>query len=157
MEKAHKLAELIPGKYYLVAHVKAFNGDEFAVFPNKHEDKEFSPVGTHYHFDMRFERKKPLDTTQIILDEAVIGESYLRKRKFIGRMPGSIIPEVNKKAASGKSSSAVKYLAWREKMKGKKCPGGKCPHRGQQMIKKNGKWLCPMHHLEGDIKKNVII
>ena len=49
------------------------------------------------------------------------------------------------------------YWTWYKSMIGKSCKGRRCPHFGTMMHERDGKLICPLHNLEGDIETELII
>ncbi len=54
-------------------------------------------------------------------------------------------------------NSIAGYWKWYEQYIGKSCKGRRCPHMGTVMIECDGKLVCPLHKLMGDVKTEKII
>jgi len=167
MEYAHKVSKLVIGKNYLVAHAILKMGYfketiiSIPINPLKHNDNQFSDVGSHYHIDGRFPVRvankhdfnvDKFGRTNIIITS---DSEYCRyeikdiryyKRKCIRLTTGLKPPD-----------TADKYNDWYKSMIGKSCAGKRCPHYGATMIEVNGKLFCPLHNLHGNIKTMKIV
>lgn len=165
---AHEQSVLIVGKYYSVAHAVLLTKDGkkhyVPINPFKHKDPQFGADFYHYHIDGRFgmtrwalnwfnvidgktnmavsEDEKSFNVTARYKIENIV---YRTKRCL--RTTTGVKPPVY----------ATSYFKWYNTMVGKKCTGRKCPHFGTVMVEDNGKLVCPMHGLRGDMEKEIII
>lgn len=168
MQKIENVDALQVGKYYLVpvAILKYPNGviDEVPIINILHKDKQFGKVGSepHYHIDGRF-RIKGYGNYNLINGHTnvVIGPSHsiynsyilqrveVKKKKCIRILTGLQI--------ANRVTPPKTWAKWSDTMVGKSCKGKKCPHFGAKMIETDGKYICPLHNLVGDIATQKII
>jgi len=127
-----------------------------------HQDKAFDFPHNHIHVDGRFigkdgyfwvnsegktnnvvhvDRVKENDAFSYRFIEFVI------KRRKCFRLTTGIRPP----------NYAIRYWTWYKSMIGKSCAGKRCPHYGTKMHEQDGKLVCPLHNLVGDIETEVIV
>jgi hypothetical protein len=167
MEYAHKVSSLVIGKWYLVAHAEMRNSitgqiwDWIPVIPIIHKDSFAPHVDDHYHLDLRFsinwaiKNKFNIKNNQTAVP-VLINDSYqfkahrivYKRKKCIRLDTGLYLDNVHPEHS---------FFQWQSSMLGKSCKGRKCPHFGAIMSEINGKLVCPMHGLIGDIKTEIII
>lgn len=137
----------------LLHHGKTYRAP---IIGKEHKDSQFSFTHLHYHIDGRFTAGKnaPYDTNEngytggvvsAVLDNVItFGIVRLKCRRLTTGL-GAVRHKI-----SG-------YPKWYNSMLGKSCKGKKCPHFGTAMLEENGRLVCPLHHLEGDIATEKII
>lgn len=160
MELVTEKTEVKIGKFYLVncAKIKSarFNTIMFVPIIGKlHADPQFNVTENHYHVDGRFNSCPEYKTdcfgrtNKVVSTQRYFGDEFLeievKKMKCKGLITG-INPGDNKT-----------YWKWYGGMLGKSCKGKRCPHLGTVMSELNGKLVCPLHGLVGDIKTKKII
>lgn len=150
--------ELIVGKYYNVTCAIMNYADNtktyIPVIGMPHSDPQFGAARKHYHIDGRFYREQHADgkgqTNHPVWVEGLNSEC------FAGI---TVLRKQCKRLTTGLKlySPGNPYKDWYDTMIGKSCAGRKCPHRGTYMLERDGRLLCPLHNLQGDIKTEVII
>lgn len=152
------------GKFYNVpcAAIYRGNGKFIGYVPiigEAHKDKQIGVDFSHYHIDGRFSSQNDYYTT----------DEYGKTNGVISLKPiGDVLAfckriEIKKRKCKRLTTginpppSAKKYWDWYRTMVGKSCKGKKCPHLGVDMFEENGKLVCPLHKLIGDIKTEKII
>lgn len=153
------------GKYYKVVCMECrYLGKIIFVpiFDLLHKDPQFTHPYHHYHLDGRFVGKKVQSqfsmkggrTNCAVWTDEPNNKGWIPIRKVIKTLKckrneaGLITNHLNKSS---------RYWKWYDSMIGKSCAGKKCPHLGTEMLERNGKLVCPLHNLVGDIKTELII
>ena len=161
MENAEKVKNLVVGKFYSVV-CAIMESQTFAInhyvpiIPILHKDPQFGAAGRfeHYHLDGRFINDDYISgymlynhkTSQVIAPKdsssLYIFKGLTRKRRKCRTLEtGLNIDE--------RYPAPISWSNWYKKMIGKSCEGKKCPHYGTEMTEINGRWICPLHNLEG--------
>jgi len=166
---------LIVGKYYNVnCAIISYLFNEKKVIKKVpvigffHSDKEIGTLHKHIHIDGRFTKGKSItgdnfDTNASgISNKAVNADNTL----VITRFEGFIVTKKKcKRLTTGTNppshylndGTQTKWFIWQKTMLGKSCAGRKCPHYGTHMLERDGRLVCPLHNLQGDIKTEKII
>ena len=164
------------GKFYNVkcAKIQWRNGaiEHVPVIGIVHQDKAFDFPHNHVHVDGRFIGKRMSysvndagQTNRVIRTDAetyydfFTGKfiEFVIKRKKCIRLTTGLNPPNPQEFYYDNQRKGAKYWAWYRSMVGKSCRGRKCPHLGTIMHEQNGKLVCPLHNLVGDIEKEVIV
>ncbi|MDI7219361.1 hypothetical protein QMN07_17860 [Leptospira santarosai] len=156
------------GKYYKVPCAKIVN--EFGkahyipVIGPRHSDPQFGTDAEHYHIDARFTSNyinKALRITSgftnrpIWVDDNnyIYGTRYAfkrvvqKERKCRSTVTGLLGPTLLHYLYVDRYE---KYRTWAESFLGKKCHGGRCPHRNIKLIQAAGIRFCPLHGLKAN-------
>ena len=148
------------GKFYTVkcAILKKRNGTFCVpVIGKPHKDPQFGVDVLHVHIDGRFMdfndelfvwqgRTNAIVTIDLAIAKYPLVKFTTRRLKCKGLDTGIKPPD-----------EATKYWKWYKKQIGKSCKGKKCPHLGAIMHEIDGKLVCPLHNLQGDIEKEIIV
>jgi hypothetical protein len=152
------------GNFYNVrcAKMQSHNGtyNYIPVIGGIHSDPQFGTNHRHIHIDGRFIGKNSyfwIDegiTNHIIFVDGEFNQSnkfieFVVKRRKCMRLTTGIRPPHPK-------NGGLEYWQWYKSMIGKSCAGKRCPHFGTVMHERDGKLVCPLHNLEGDIETEVI-
>lgn len=158
--------QLIVGKFYNVrcAIVEYGDGTTFKkvvpVIGKPHMDKSFSDAPLHIHIDGRFisvavaryNTDKSGKTNGFV--------SLVETNRISAKYCGEVIKRLKcKRLTTGikPPHAAISYWGWYKEQLGKPCAGRKCPHLGTHMLECNGRLVCPLHNLQGDLKTEKII
>ncbi len=150
--------KLVVGNYYNVtcAIVKCNHGQvkHIPVIGSEHRDPQFGSKIAHLHIDGRFATTFYTDdkgqTNTPVWTEGFYGEGFA----------GTTVVRMKcKRLTTGLRvvDPGNPYKDWYTTMIGKSCAGRKCPHRGTHMLERNGRLLCPLHNLQGDIETETIV
>lgn len=161
------------GKFYNVrcAKIQLVTG-AFSYTPvigSIHSDPQFGTSSRHIHIDGRFIGKKchyPIDVLgqtnhviwvdqQYVLDGLFVG--FVTKRRKCRRLTTGINPPNPEHFDYQGNRKGLVYWTRYKSMIGKSCKGRRCPHFGTMMHERDGKLICPLHNLEGDIETELII
>jgi len=146
-----------------------------AILGEPHSDTIFGVQATkvHLHIDARFMDMRKFNkhdyfiqkdgtTADAIFVDAVRQERrgrfdgiVMRKMKCVRLTTGLAVPNIDDEYIP--PSTKYAYWSWVRSMVGKSCAGKKCPHRDQEMLECDGKWVCPLHGLTGDPATEKII
>ncbi len=153
------------GKFYKVrcAKMQSHSGtyNYIPVIGSIHSDPQFGTHYRHIHIDGRFVGTSSyfwidegITNHIIFVDGEVNGFNkfveFVVKRRKCHRLITGIRPPNPK-------NGGLDYWKWYKSMVGKSCKGRRCPHFGTVMHEQDGKLVCPLHNLTGDIETEVII
>ncbi len=130
-----------------------------------HKDLSFGPDIKHYHIDGRFTRGRNgiYDTDKNGITNGFVAAEH---HDFItANLVDIVLKRIKcKRLTTGANppfanlwGELTKYALWYNTQLGKSCAGKKCPHLGTVMHEHDGKLICPLHGLHGDLVKQVII
>ncbi len=161
------------GKFYKVrcAKIKRYNGGihYIPVIGGIHKDLSFGTSSKHIHIDGRFcgiNSYFAVDglgrTNNIVYTDNEFFThnefvEFVVKRKKCFRLTTGINPPNPENFDYYGERQGLKYWKWYKSMVGKSCAGKRCPHFGTVMHEQDGKLVCPLHNLTGDIETEVII
>lgn len=129
-----------------------------------HQDKQFNNHREHLHIDGRFTSSKNVyhngvfesgKTNNIIPVDGrnssgfFFKEIVIKKLKCKRKITGIIPP--------ARYTDKHSYWKWYDSYVGKSCKGRRCPHLGTSMMEVEGKLVCPLHNLHGNVKTETII
>lgn len=157
------------GKYYQVPciHDETYQSVWLPVLPFKHSDKQFGErvaQKEHYHFDLRFFRKKDFflfntftaDLTRMThVQTNFDGELVFIKRRCIRLESGLMSPYAPD--YPNLNGLTKKTIEWYKNQIGKPCLGRICPHLNQPMLERDGVLECSYHGLIADKETEIII
>ncbi len=144
------------GKYYMVK-CAIVDGHPVPVIGEEHADNKFKIKYRHIHIDGRFLGKgNPiysvdyLGRTNYVIDvtdkQQYVFGGYIHKRMRCKRLTTGVNPPKDSKM----------YNDWYADYVGKSCKGKRCSHLGTKMQEVNGKLVCPLHNLQGDLQTETI-
>jgi nitrite reductase/ring-hydroxylating ferredoxin subunit len=162
------------GKFYNVTCAELSRNGKLYYIPvigSPHTDSQFGVHHKHYHIDGRFFISKQLqkhfniingETVSIIATEPYVPVKYsftktMNKLKKCVRLNTGLCLPKSIVFGTEKHFPVLRFNAFFESFEGKSCKGKKCPHYGTEMLLQEGKLICPLHGLEGDIKTEKII
>lgn len=152
------------GKYYKVVcmeHTCIEKGKKNIFVPIVdiwHKDAQFGADFFHYHIDGRF-------TDKYIDEHFDIEDGYTNlvidnRREYYYNAVGKVVKlRKCRRLTTGLFTFRTPkiYWDWRNTMVGKSCAGKRCPHLGTEMSVIDGRLICPLHNLIGDIQTEKII
>ncbi len=137
------------------------------IFDHLHADPQFGFQHEHYHIDGRFEMHPRMRHWFKITDGhtlTIIVKHNNGSYRFIKTVKRQLRYERSSTGllfTTEPSSTSVEnlknYHEWYRTFIGRSCKGNRCPHYGMEMLEKNGKLVCPLHHLTADPKSQLII
>lgn len=154
------------GKVYTVPHaiLERLNGQvsKVPINPFKHKDPQFGADFYHYHIDGRFSMdswaRRHFAIERGLTNHAIHDTGYYVMKGIVHIDKRCIrLTTGTKPPLANWKGEISKWAKWKETMVGKSCAGRKCPHLGTTMIEINGKLICHLHALEGDLQTEVII
>jgi hypothetical protein len=137
------------------------------VFDHLHADPQFGFPHEHYHIDGRFEIHPRMrhwfkvsdgHTLTVIVTHNNGSYNFLKlvkRRLLLERQNTGLLFSTEPPEAG--SENLINYHAWYQSFVGRSCKGKRCPHFGTEMLERNGRLVCPMHHLTADAVNQVII
>lgn len=163
------------GKFYNVVCARLRKNDVSTylvpIIGEIHQDKQFSVNYKHIHIDGRFIPNKfelniidgfsnyIIACEQTNVNNLLINFEIAKKKCY--RLETGISPPNPERNIFVHQRNCYEpkgyiYWKWYKSMIGKSCAGKRCPHLGTKMHERNGKLVCPLHNLEGDIHTEVI-
>lgn len=153
------------GKFYMVKCAviedDLIRNKYIPIIGHPHADPEIGINKKHYHIDGRFTSRYVDKMGRC--NSAVIPDNHTHQYGgFFKRI--EILPKKCRRLTTGSKPPLINYLnepskwsIWYTKQLGKSCKGKKCPHLGTVMHECNGRLVCPLHNLQGDINTEKII
>jgi hypothetical protein len=146
--------EVVVGKFYYVLHGVDSGGVGVPIIGKLHADPQFGVSYKHYHVDARFLNAGQYGviggkTNRIVFDSDIV-KYEVRLKKCRNKNTG-----INPPPKNGPFKH-IGYHNWVESMVGKSCKGKKCPHFGTAMAEINGRLVCPLHNLVGNMQTELI-